>query len=102
VAVRIRLQRVGRRHRAAFRVAVMDARAARDSKVIEQLGQYDPVNQDESAQIRLDRERYEYWVGVGAQPSDTVRRIYEKVVAAGPEAAPSGAAPVEASAPAEG
>lgn len=78
MAVRIRLKRVGRRHRPAYRVAAMDARRARDSRVIEELGRYDPVEPDEDRQVVLKRERIEYWLSVGAQPSDTVRRLLTK------------------------
>jgi len=56
----------------------MDARQARDSRVIEELGSYDPLTPEESRQVVLKRERIEYWLSVGAQPSDTVRRILHK------------------------
>jgi len=78
VAVRIRLKRVGRRHRPSYRLAAMDARQARDSRVIEELGSYDPITPEEGRQVVLKRERIEYWLSVGAQPSDTVRRILHK------------------------
>ena len=76
--VRIRLKRVGRRHRPSYRFAAVDSRKARDSKVIEELGSFDPVVLDESKQVTLKRERIEYWLSVGAQPSDTVRAILKK------------------------
>ncbi|MHC5112420.1 MAG: 30S ribosomal protein S16 [Planctomycetota bacterium] len=76
--VRIRLKRVGRRHRPSYRLAAVDSRRARDSRVIEELGCYDPLNGDQEKQVVIRRERIEYWLGVGAQPSDTVRRILEK------------------------
>ena len=78
MSVRIRLKRVGRRHRAAFRLAAVDKRKARDSKVIEELGMYDPHGVTEEQRVRLKVERIEYWLSVGAQPSDTVRRMLEK------------------------
>jgi small subunit ribosomal protein S16 len=56
----------------------MDSRQARDSKVIEELGSYDPLNRDEDRQVVLKRDRIEYWLSVGAQPSDTVRRMLDK------------------------
>jgi len=56
----------------------MDARQARDSRVIEELGSYDPITPEEGRQVVLKRERIEYWLSVGAQPSDTVRRILHK------------------------
>ena len=78
VAVRIRLKRVGRRNRPSYRVAAMDSRRARDSRVIEELGSYDPLDSDESRQVVLKRDRIEYWLSVGAKPSDTVRQLLRK------------------------
>ncbi len=78
MAVRIRLKRIGRRHRPVYRVAAVDSRRARDSKVIEELGSYDPMNAVEDRQVCLRSERIQYWLSVGAQPSDTVRRLLEK------------------------
>lgn len=78
MAVRIRLKRVGRRHRPAYRVTAVDSRRARDSKVIEELGWYDPLKPQEDQQVQLKKERIEYWLSVGAQPSDTVRALLKK------------------------
>lgn len=78
MAVRIRLKRVGRRHRPAFRLAAVDRQRARDSRVIEELGSYNPVDPNEEGQVVLKRDRIEYWLSVGAQPSDTVKRLLEK------------------------
>ena len=73
--VRIRLTRVGRRHRPAYRLAAIDSRRPRDSRVIEALGIYDPANPNPELQLALKQDRIEYWLSVGAQPSDTVRRL---------------------------
>ena len=78
MAVRIRLKRVGRRHRPAYRVAAFDSRRPRGSKVIEELGSFNPLARDEQEQVSLNRERIQYWLGVGAKPTGTVRRILEK------------------------
>lgn len=78
MAVRLRLKRFGRKHRPFYRVTAVDKRRARDSKVIEELGFYDPLEQDPDKQIRLNNERINYWLGVGAQPSDTVRGLIKK------------------------
>ena len=78
MAVRIRLKRVGRRQRPVYSVAAVDSRRARDSRVLEELGSYDPINAEEDRQVVLKRERIEYWLSVGAQPSETVRRLLEK------------------------
>ena len=78
MAVRIRLKRVGRRHRPSFRLAAVDRRRARDSRVIEELGSYNPIDPVEDRRVVLKRDRIEYWLSVGALPSDTVRRLLEK------------------------
>lgn len=78
MAVRIRLKRIGRRHRPSYRLTAVGSRRARDSKVLEELGSYDPTNRNEEQQTVLKRERIEYWLSVGAQPSDTVRMLLKK------------------------
>ncbi|HUT02078.1 MAG TPA: 30S ribosomal protein S16 [Phycisphaerae bacterium] len=71
----LRLKRMGRRHRSFFRLNAIDRRSPRDGRTIEQLGWYDPNAKEPEKQVSLNRERIEYWLGVGAQPSDTVREI---------------------------
>ena len=78
MAVRLRLKRFGRRNRPFFRLNAMDSRAPRDGKVIEQLGWYDPRAQEADRQLSLNRERIQYWLSVGAQPSDTVRDLLKR------------------------
>ena len=78
MAVRIKLKRVGRRHQPSFRLTAVDRRRSRDSRIIEELGSYNPDFPREEQQVRLDRERIEYWLSVGAQPTDTVRQILAK------------------------
>jgi len=56
----------------------MDQRRARDGRAIEELGYYDPLAQPVEKQVALKRERIEYWLSVGAQPTDTVRGILKK------------------------
>ena len=53
----------------------MDTREPRDGRVIEELGWYDPNAEEADKKVSLKRERIEYWLGVGAQPSDTVREL---------------------------
>jgi small subunit ribosomal protein S16 len=72
VAVKLRLKRLGRRNRSFFRLNAMDCRSPRDGRVIEELGWYDPNAKQADKQISLNRERVEYWLSVGAQPSLTV------------------------------
>ena len=73
--VKLRLKRMGRRNRAFFRICAFDSREERDGRSIEQLGTYDPMEKDESKNVVLKRERIEYWLSVGAQPTETVASI---------------------------
>ena len=79
MAVRIRMKRLGRTHRPFYRVCVMDGRAARNGRAIEEVGTYDPMVTDKSKRVKLDLERIDYWVGVGAQPSHKVGVLIKKV-----------------------
>lgn len=72
----LRLKRMGRAHRPFYRLGAMDKRNPRDGRVIEELGWYDPISKGE--QIKFNNERVSYWLGVGAQPSDTVRDLLRK------------------------
>lgn len=72
MAVRIRLKRVGRKNRPAYRIGVFDTRSPRDGKAIELLGHYDPQVEDKEKKFDLDEERVRYWLSVGAKPSETV------------------------------
>ncbi len=76
--VRLRLKRMGRRNRAAYRVCVMDQRSARNGRAIEEIGSYDPIETDDAKAIKLDAERVKYWLDQGAQPSDTVLMLCRK------------------------
>lgn len=78
MAVKLRLKRFGRRHRSFFRLNAMDSRSPRDGRVIEELGWYDPNARDADKKLSLNRERIEYWLGVGAQPSQTVRDLLKR------------------------
>ena len=79
MAVRIRLKRLGRRHRPFYRIAVMDSRSPRDGKSIEEVGHYDPMIPDKSQRVTLNMERIDYWMSVGALPSDKVAVLIDKV-----------------------
>ena len=111
MAVRIRMKRLGRIHRPFYRICVMDSREKRQGKAIEEVGHYDPMVADKAARVKLNLERIEYWMGVGAQPSDKVAVLIKKVktnkfgkaAPAPPMAAPKDkAAEAAAAAPAEG
>lgn len=70
MAVKIKLQRLGKIRTPHYRVVVMDARKPRDGKVIESIGIYEP--KQEPSVIKIDSERAQYWIGVGAQPTEPV------------------------------
>ena len=78
MAVRIRLKKLGRRHRPFFRVCAMDSRSPRDGRVIEELGTYDPMVRETDARAILKGERIDYWLGVGAQPTHKVSVLIKK------------------------
>ena len=78
MAVRIRLKKLGRRHRPFFRVCAMDGRTPRDGKVIEELGFYDPMVSDTDARAILNGDRIAYWLSQGAQPSEKVGVLIKK------------------------
>lgn len=78
MAVRIRMKKLGRRHRPFFRVCAMDSRAPRDGRVIEELGYYDPMVKETDARAILNGERIDYWLSVGAQPSENVKTLIKK------------------------
>ena len=75
MSVKLRMTRMGRRHRPFFRINAVESRTPRDGKVLEKLGHYDPIEKDPAKQIVLDKERTQYWLDKGAIPSDTVSQI---------------------------
>lgn len=79
MAVRIRMKRLGRRHRPFYRICVMDQRAPRDGKAIEEVGTYDPMVKDKSKRVVVRLDRVDHWISVGAQPSEKVAVLIEKV-----------------------
>ncbi|MEE2615264.1 MAG: 30S ribosomal protein S16, partial [Verrucomicrobiota bacterium] len=74
--VKLRLRRVGNRNRPVYRVVVADQRLPRDGRFIEEIGTYNPLQKDNN--FRLDLDRVDYWLGVGAQASDTVASFIKK------------------------
>ncbi len=78
MAVRIRLKRMGRKHRPFFRLCAVDARSPRDGKVIEELGYYDPMVPLTDARAVLNADRIQYWLGVGAQPTEKAAVLIKK------------------------
>jgi small subunit ribosomal protein S16 len=73
VAVKIRLKRMGKVRAPHYRIVVVDSRKKRDGKVIEEIGLYHP--KEEPSYIRVVSDRAQYWLGVGAQPSEAVAQI---------------------------
>jgi small subunit ribosomal protein S16 len=71
LVVTIRLARMGKKKRPFYRVVIMEKTRPRNGRFVEIVGTYDPLKKP--AEIKLDAERIKYWLGVGAQPSDTVR-----------------------------
>jgi small subunit ribosomal protein S16 len=74
MAVRIRLTRVGATKQPAYRVVVADGRSARDSRAIETIGHYNP--RTDPIEVNIDADRARAWLAKGAQPSDTVVRLF--------------------------
>jgi small subunit ribosomal protein S16 len=73
VAVKIRLKRLGKIRAPYYRIVVADSRTKRDGRVIEEIGKYHPT--EEPSFIEVDSERAQYWLGVGAQPTEQVAAI---------------------------
>jgi small subunit ribosomal protein S16 len=76
VAVKIRLKRLGKIRSPHYRIVVMDARAKRDGRAIEEIGLYHPKN--DPSVIKVNSERAQYWLGVGAQPTEAVVAIFKR------------------------
>lgn len=85
MSVKIRLKRVGAKNSPVYRVVVADGRSPRDGKFLEEVGTYQPLKKGENVSLKL--ERVKYWIGVGAQPSDTVASMIRKAVRNAPAAA---------------
>jgi small subunit ribosomal protein S16 len=75
VAVKIRLKRIGKKRAPHYRIVVMDARTKRDGRAIEEIGKYNPKT--EPSFIHVESDRAQYWLGVGAQPTEAVEAIFK-------------------------
>src|SRR3954447_17160084 len=78
MAVKIRLKRMGRKNHPFYRVNAIDSRTARDGRVIEELGFYDPRNKDAGKQFVAKLDRCVHWLNHGAVPSETVSTLLKK------------------------
>ena len=76
--VKIRMKSLGRKHRPFFRICAMDSRSPRDGRAIEELGTYDPMVRETDKRYVINKERVEYWLSVGAQPSERVSVLLKK------------------------
>jgi small subunit ribosomal protein S16 len=76
MAVKLRLARYGGKKSPYYRIVAADGRAPRDGRFLEQIGTYNPLT--DPASVTLKHERVQHWLGVGAQPSTTVRNLLDK------------------------
>jgi small subunit ribosomal protein S16 len=76
MAVRIRLTRVGATKQPTYRLVVADSRSARDSRAIDTIGHYNP--RTEPIELNVDADKAKEWLAKGAQPSDTVVRLFQR------------------------
>lgn len=75
--VKIRLKRFGTKKRPCYRVVVQDSRKPRDGVCIEEIGTFQPIAK-EDAQVSIDMDRAKYWISVGAQPTDIVKKLMNR------------------------
>ena len=79
MAISLRLARGGAKKRPYYRIVAADSRRARDGKYLEQIGTYNPLlAKDDENRVKLNEDRVNYWLGVGAQPTDRVARMLDK------------------------
>ena len=74
--LKIKLMRTGKKNQPAYRFVIVEARSKRDGKCVENIGNFQP--QMFPPLICLDKQRYDYWINQGAQPTNTVRNLYKK------------------------
>jgi small subunit ribosomal protein S16 len=72
------MKQFGRKHRPFYRICALDIRRPRDGRVLEELGTYDPMVPETDARALIDGERIQYWLSVGALPSDNVKVLIKK------------------------
>ena len=93
MAVRIRMKKMGRKHRPYFRIVAIDSRQPRDGRTLEELGTYDPMVTNKENRITLKADRVKYWMSVGALPSEKVHALLNKFLKKFEDAAVAAAAP---------
>lgn len=77
MAVSLRFMKLGKKGRPFYRIIALDKRKKRNGSYIEKIGHYDPMTEPET--IKLDKERFDYWISKGAEISDGLRKILKKV-----------------------
>ncbi|MEI6234723.1 MAG: 30S ribosomal protein S16 [Planctomycetota bacterium] len=92
--VKIRLQKLGRRNRAFFRIVVTDVRVKRQGEYLEKLGHYDPIETKKEKQVLVNMDRYNHWINHGAQATEAVSNLVRKFGGMQGAAAAAPAAPV--------
>jgi len=85
--VTIRLARGGSKKRPFYHITVADSRRSRDGKFIERVGFFNPIARGQEERLRVELDRIDHWVGVGAQMSDRVSALVKDARKAAPEAA---------------
>jgi small subunit ribosomal protein S16 len=83
MSVKLRFQRVGKKNRPYYRLCAIDSRNPRDGAYLESIGFYDPLITDDQKKIRINKERAEHWLRVGAQPSETVASFLRQAMVQG-------------------
>lgn len=78
MATKIRLRRMGAKKAPFYRVVVADSRSPRDGRCIEDIGFFNPIAKEGAENLKIDAERALYWLGTGAQPSETVKSLLKK------------------------
>jgi small subunit ribosomal protein S16 len=76
MAVKIRLRRMGAKKAPFYRIVVADSRSPRDGRFIEEIGYYNPIV--EPVEVKVDEEKANKWLNNGAQPTDVVKRLFDK------------------------
>ncbi len=78
MSTKIRLKRFGTKKRPFYRIVVVDSRAPRDGRALDEVGLYHPIESDEAEQVRFDEEKVRNWLQKGAQPTTTVRKLLNR------------------------
>jgi small subunit ribosomal protein S16 len=78
MSAKIRLKRFGTKKRPFYRIVVVDSRAPRDGRALDELGLYHPIEAGEAEQVKFDEEKVREWLRKGAQPSATVKKLLNR------------------------